>query len=107
LGGIVLNVDAGGPPTYDDETGEVVTHPALFRCYDPLTPWPYRSFETFREDELCAASVAVPPTSDLVKAVRRFCREVGSGRRTGSFDAHEADLVTDAWRLVVVMMGRA
>ncbi len=108
LGGIVLHVDSGGPNTFDEETGEVVTHPTRFRCYDPLAPWPYRSFQTFAEDELCPASIAVPPQSDVVRAIRRFCREAGrqpKGRPL-LLDAFDAGLVTDAWRLVVALMGR-
>jgi hypothetical protein len=39
----------------------------------------------------------------LVIAIRRFCREVGHGKL--SLDVFEAHLVTDAARLVAVLMG--
>jgi hypothetical protein len=102
LGGIVLHVDGGG--RYTDEWGELVNVPARFRCYDPHAAWPHKSFRWLSEDEVNRDAMSVASDQSLVIAIRRFCREVGTGGYT--LDAWEAGLVTDAARLVaVVMMG--
>lgn len=102
LGGLVVGVDAGGPPTVD-EYGEIIKHPARFRCYDYLAPWPYKSFRALSEDEVTTVGLRVASTQRLVTAIRRFCREVGHGSLT--LDAFEARLVTEAAHLVAVVMG--
>jgi hypothetical protein len=101
IGGIVLHVDGGGRRT--DEWGELVSVPALFRCYDPWAPWPHKAFRTLSEDEVNKDAIRVADPQSLVIAIRRFCREVGHGKL--SLDVFEAHLVTDAARLVAVLMG--
>ena len=106
LGGIVLHVDTSTPKAVNED-GEV-TGGVLVRCYDPLAPWPFRAFQTFAEGDLDPASIRVMDTHEVAKAVKRFCGEVGRqirGRRY-SIGTFEAELVTDAWRLVVALMGR-
>lgn len=103
LGGYVLHVDAGWTQV-DPETGEITNHPASFRCYDPQGAWPHRAFPTLTETEIHRPSVAIPPAHKLVIAVRRFCREVGT-HNSLTLDAFDAGLVTDAARLVAVLMG--
>lgn len=102
LGGIVVGIDSGAPPSVD-EYGEIIKHPAHFRCYDYLAPWPYKSFRALSEDEVTTVGLRVASTQRLVTAIRRFCREVGHGSLT--FDAFEARLVTEAAHLVAVVMG--
>jgi hypothetical protein len=107
LGGIVLHVDTSTPKRVDDETGEVVGG-VLIRCYDPLAPWPFRAFQVFQEGDLDPATIALMDPHELAKAIKRFCGEVARqirGRRY-SIGTFEAELVTDAWRLVVALMGR-
>jgi hypothetical protein len=101
LGGIVLHVDAGAPATVD-EWGELHEHPATFRVYDPFAPWPRAAFRRISEDEVNREAIALASQQSLVIAVRRFCREVATGKRTLS--AFECGLVTDAARLVAVLM---
>jgi hypothetical protein len=103
IGGYVLSVDPGWSKI-DDETGEIVNHPARFRVYDPQAAWPYRSFQNLYEDEVHRPSVALVEEWRLVTAIRRFCREVGASK-SRSLDAFDAQLVTDAFRLTVVIMG--
>jgi hypothetical protein len=103
LGGLVLTVDGGGPGRVDDETGEIVRSPARYRCYDHLAPWPGNAFRWISESEISSDTVEVADRVSLVTAVRRFCRQVGTGPRV--LDAHEAQLVTDAARIVAVLMG--
>jgi|SRR5580704_515979 hypothetical protein len=102
LGGIILHVDPGAPPTVD-EWGELHPHPALIRVYDPLAPWPDKAFRTLTEDEVNRDTVAVSSDRSTGLAIRKFCREVGHGK--GAVDLFEAHLVTDAARLVAVLMG--
>lgn len=107
LGGIVLAVDAGAPDTLDATTGEIIEHPARFRCYNPIAPWPHRAFTSIAEGEVNRESIAVAETRSLVLAVRRFCGQVCDHTRRrypGHFDDFEAQLVTDAARLVAVLM---
>lgn len=106
-GGIVVHVNPGQPDTISDD-GEIVHHPARYRCHNPAGHWPDQAFVTISETEIDPATVAPASALSLVAAIRRFCREVGGidrlrVRRT--LDAHEAQLVTDAWRLVVALMG--
>jgi hypothetical protein len=102
LGGIVLHVDAGAPNTVD-EWGEIQRHPARYRTYDPHARWPDKAFRWVGEDEVNRQGIRVASAQSLVIAVRRFCREVGTGGLV--LDGFEADLVTDAGRLVAVLMG--
>jgi hypothetical protein len=102
LGGIVVHVDPGAPDTVTVD-GEIIKHPARYRCYDPLAPFPWRCFVTLDENDIQPSAIAVAPSISVVGAIRRFCREVGTGPRT--LDAHHAQLVTDAHRLVAVLMG--
>lgn len=103
LGGLVLHVDAGAPNTVD-EWGEVERHPARFRCYDYLAPWPHQAFRWISEDEVNRASIRSARPRSMVTAIRRFARQVGHGGLV--LDGYEADLVTDAARLVAVVMGQ-
>lgn len=103
LGGYVLSIDPGWS-SVDDETGELVNHPARFRCYDPHADWPRRAFPVLSENEVYRPGVRIPDTHNLVIAVRRFCREVGATKGLTLYP-EEAQLVTDAARLVNVLMG--
>ena len=103
LGGYVLHVDPGWS-SVDPETGEILNHPARFRCYDPQGAWPHRAFPVLSEDEVYRPAVTVPPAHKLVIAVRRFAREVAN-HDSLSLDTFDAGLVTDAARLVAVLMG--
>ena len=102
LGGIVLHVDPGRSWT-DTDTGEKITQPARYRCYDPLAPWPHNAFAWLEEPIVNRQAIAVTPGVSLVHAIRRFCRQVATGPRTLS--GFDAQLVTDAHHLVAVVMG--
>lgn len=104
LGGIVLHADPGRTYT-DQETGEIVTQPARYRCYDPLAPFPGNAFCWLEEQLVNRDGIGVTPAASLVTAVRRFCQQVAHGPRTLS--GFDAQLVTDAGRLVAVLMGGA
>jgi hypothetical protein len=103
LGGYVLSIDAGWS-SVDQETGEMVNHPARFRCYDPQGRWPDRAFPVLSEDEVYRPGVRIPPAHHLVIALRRFCREVAN-HDSLNLDPFDAQLVIDAARLVTVLMG--
>jgi len=102
----VLHVISGAPPTIDAETGEIVAHPARFRCYDPHARWPDRAFPVLSEDEVYRPGVTVPAAYKLVIAIRRFCREVAA-HDSRAWDPFDAQLVLDAATLSRVLMGGA
>jgi hypothetical protein len=103
LGGLVLDVDPGRPDTIDDD-GEIHPHPARYRCYDPLAPWPHRAFVWVTEPEIDRQSIAVAARPSLVTAIRRFCGEVIKSNRS-TLDGFEADLIRHASRLAGVLIG--
>jgi len=99
LGGIVLEIVH--TDVYDDVTGEIRDAKA-FRCYDPIAPWD-KVFRTIREADVNQDGVMATPPWELANAVRKFCRVVGDG--SGLLVGSEAQLVADANRLAVVVMG--
>lgn len=103
LGGIVLQIDPGRPATVDDN-GEIHEHPARYRCYDPLAPWPHRAFTWILEPEINRASIQPAERQSMVTAIRRFCYEIAT-KKNGTLDGFEAQLIEHAHRLAVVLMG--
>lgn len=103
LGGIVLEVDPGGPATVDGD-GEIHDHPARYRCYDPLAPWPHRAFTWIPEPEVNRDSIRPAERPSMVTAIRRFCLHVATSN-SGTLDAFEAQLIQHAGRLAAVLMG--
>lgn len=102
LGGYVVQAFAGAPRTYTED-GEIVEHPARYRCYDPLVQPLPKAFVTITEPEINRESITIPDRHNLVGAVRRFCMEVARGRLV--LDGFEAQLLGDAYRLSNVLMG--
>lgn len=103
LGGIVLSIDPGRPDTVTED-GEIIRHPPRYRCYDPFAPWPHKAFVDILEPEINRESIAAKPAHELVIAVRRFCRQASLANHL-TLDTQDAQLVTDAARLVAVIMG--
>ncbi len=92
----------GAPPTSRQERSSTIRR--RFRCYDPQGAWPHRAFPVSAKTRCYRPAVAIPPTHKLVIAVRRFCREVAN-HDSLTLDTFDAHLVTDAARLVAVLMG--
>lgn len=108
LGGIVVGLDAGGPPTWDAETGERILHPARFECYDHLAPWPHRAFTWLAEEQVDPSSIGPASPAALALAVRRFAAEVCQHQRKSklrTLSSFEADLMRYGFLLSAVLMG--
>jgi hypothetical protein len=103
LGGIVLEIDPGRPATVDED-GEICEHPARYRCYDPLAPWPHRSFTWIAEPEINRDSIRPAERQSIVTAIRRFCLEIAT-HKSRTLDGFEAQLIQHAARLSAVLMG--
>lgn len=106
LGGIVVEVRSGSVHV-DDETGEVTTRPAAFRCYDTRAPFPAgssRKFVTLSEDEVHPDGIEVADPESLVTAIEHFCRAASTGPLV--LDAWRAELITYAYHLTAVVMGK-
>jgi hypothetical protein len=103
LGGIVVEIDPGRPATVDDD-GEIHDHPARYRTYDPLAPWPHRSFTWVAEPEINRDSIRPAERQSMVTAIRRFCLEVAT-HNSRNLDGFEAQLIQHCQRLAAVLMG--